>query len=71
MNKNFLRGLISSNTVQVNAAFFAAWTAFYGSDLVQANPELLAVFGVIQAIANVLLRIKTKVPVSERANKPE
>ena len=65
----FLKNAASSNTVQVNSILLAVWAAIAQSDFVTTNPEATAIVGAIQAIVNIFLRFKTKVPISERAKK--
>lgn len=61
-----IRGAARSNTVQLNSIFLMIWAALGTSDLVQNNPDLAAVFAGVQAVVNILLRFKTKVPLDQR-----
>lgn len=63
----FLKGAASSNTVQINSILLAVWAAISNSEMVTSNPEALAIVGAVQAIVNIFLRFKTKVPISQRA----
>lgn len=59
-------GAAKSNTVQFNAIFLAIWAAVLNTDFVQANPDLTQALLGAQALVNLLLRFKTKVPISQR-----
>lgn len=61
-----LKGASKSNTVQVNGILLAIWTAVLNSDLIQGNPEYVAILGGVQALINIILRFKTSKPLSER-----
>jgi len=61
-----LKGAARSNTVQVNAILLAIWTAVMNTDMIQSNPDLVQIMAGIQALVNILLRFKTKVPLSDR-----
>lgn len=61
-----LKGAARSNTVQFNALFLAIWSAVLQTDFIQSNPDYVAIMGGIQAVLNILLRAKTKKPLSER-----
>lgn len=61
-----LKGAARSNTIQVNAVLLAIWSAVMNTDMIQSNPDLVQVMAGLQALANILLRLKTKLPVSER-----
>lgn len=66
---SFLRliiGAARSNTVQVNGLFAAVWGAILQMDVVQSNPEYVAILGGVQALVNILLRFKTEKPLAER-----
>lgn len=59
-------GAAKSNTVQFNAVFLAIWAAVLNTEFVQSNPDLTQALVGVQAIINLLLRFKTKVPLSQR-----
>lgn len=61
-----LLGALKSNTVQVNSIFAAIWGALVNSELVQNNPEYVAIAAGVQAVLNILLRFKTDKPLAER-----
>lgn len=61
-----LKGASKSNTVQFNAIMLAVWTAIFNSDLVQSNPEYVAILGGLQALVGIILRWKTDTPLSSR-----
>lgn len=61
-----MKGAVKSNTVQINSILAAVWMAISQSEIVTSNPEAVAIFGAISAIANIFLRFKTKVPVVDR-----
>ena len=61
-----LKGAAKSNTVQINGILLAIWAAVMNSEMIQANPDLVQVMAGVQAIVNILLRFKTKKPLSER-----
>ena len=66
---SFLRliiGAAKSNTIQVNGLFAAIWGALLQMDVVQSNPEYLAIMGGVQALVNILLRFKTKKALADR-----
>lgn len=63
---NFLKGLLRSNTVQINALILAVWTALINTDMIQSNPDLVQVMVGVQALINILLRLKTTKPISNR-----
>lgn len=61
-----IKGAARSNTVQINAILLAVWTAVMNSEIIQANPDLVQVMAGVQALVNIILRFKTKKPLSER-----
>lgn len=61
-----LKGAAKSNTVQINAILLAIWTAVMNTELIQSNPDLVQIMAGVQAVINILLRFKTKKPLSER-----
>lgn len=61
-----LKGAAKSNTVQINAILLAIWTAVMNTELIQSNPDLVQIMAGVQAVVNILLRFKTKKPLSER-----
>lgn len=61
-----IKGAAKSNTVQINAILLALWTAVMNSEMIQANPDLVQIMAGVQAVINILLRFKTKVPLSQR-----
>lgn len=61
-----LKGAARSNTIQVNAVLLAIWSAVMNTDMIQSNPDLVQVMAGLQALVNIFLRLKTKLPVSER-----
>lgn len=66
---NFLKlikGAAKSNTVQINAILLAIWAAVLESEMIQSNPDLVAILAGVQAIINIVLRFKTKKPLAER-----
>lgn len=63
---DFLKGLFRSNTVQINALIIAIWTALINTDMIQSNPDLVQVMVGVQALINILLRLKTTKPINQR-----
>lgn len=55
-----------SNTVQINSILFAIWAAVMNTEMIQSNPDLVQIMAGVSALVNILLRFKTKVPISER-----
>lgn len=68
MMLELLKGTAKSNTVQFNVAAAALWIlgALMGADFVKSNPDLIAILAGIQSVINLLLRMKTSKPLSER-----
>jgi len=67
----FLRtilGGLKSSTVQANTGGLLALilTSIYNAEIIQSNPEYLAIGTGIMAIVNIFLRLKTSKPLSER-----
>jgi len=62
----FVKQAAKSNTVQVNSLLLAIWTAAMNTEMIQSNPDLVQVMGGAMALVNILLRFKTKKPISER-----
>lgn len=62
----FVKQAAKSNTVQVNSLLLAIWTAVMNTEMIQSNPDLVQVMGGVMALVNILLRFKTKKPISER-----
>lgn len=63
---DLLKGLLRSNTVQINALILAVWTALINSDMIQANPDIVQIMVGVQSLINILLRMKTNKPIKER-----
>ena len=63
---SLIKGAARSNTVQINGILLAIWTAVMNTEMIQSNPDLVQVMGGVMALVNIILRFKTKVPVSER-----
>lgn len=68
---NFLRtilGGLNSNTVQANTGglIVLILTSIYNMELIQSNPEYLAIGAGIMALVNIVLRAKTSKPLLER-----
>ena len=61
-----ITGAAKSNTVQFNAIMLAIWTAIAQSEFIRSNPEYAAIIGGIQAVINLILRAKTKQPLTNR-----
>lgn len=61
-----IKGAAKSNTIQINALLLAIWSAVLQTEFIQSNPDLVAIMGGVQAIINMLLRVKTSKPLSER-----
>ena len=68
MMLELLKGTAKSNTVQFYVAAAALWIlgALMGADFVKSNPDLIAILAGIQSVINLLLRMKTSKPLSER-----
>lgn len=67
----FLRSILGglkSNTVQANSGglIILILTAIYNSEIIQTNPEYVAIGAGIMALVNIVLRVKTSKPLSER-----
>lgn len=62
----FIVGSMRSNSNQFNGIMVAIWAALSQSDFIASKPEYVAIFGGIQAVMNILLRAKTKKPLTER-----
>ena len=62
---SFLLQLFKSRTVIFNIAALVVGVASYlqGQELVSDNPELVGILGTIVAVGNIILRLKTTVPV--------
>lgn len=66
---NFLRvilGAARSNTMRGNALFGAIWAAAFQSDLIQSNPEYVAIGVALQTIFNMIMRARTDRALSKR-----
>jgi len=61
-----IKGAAKSNTIQINAILLAVWAAVMNTDMIQSNPDLVQIMAGVSALVNILLRFKTKVPVSSR-----
>jgi hypothetical protein len=61
-----ITGAAKSNTVQINGILLAIWAAVMNTEMIQSNPDLVQVMAGVSALVNILLRFKTKVPISER-----
>lgn len=59
------KSLSQSRTFWVNAFIVvgAALTGIMGTDVIASNPGLIAVFGSILGIVNIVLRLVTKEPI--------
>lgn len=68
MMLELLKGAAKSNTVQFNVAAAALWMlgALMGADFVKSNPDMVAILAGVQGLINILLRMKTSKPLSER-----
>lgn len=55
-----------SNTIQFNGIFLGILAALMDTEFIKTNPEYTAIIMGVQAIANILLRLKTKKPIAER-----
>jgi len=61
-----IKGAAKSNTVQINGILFAIWSAVMNTEMIQSNPDLVQIMAGVSALVNIILRFKTKVPISER-----
>lgn len=61
-----ITGAVRSDTMKFNGILAAVWAALYQSDLIQTNPEYVAIFGGISALVGLFLRAKTSKPLTER-----
>jgi hypothetical protein len=67
-----LRGAMKSSTVQVNGGFLGILLMLMQSDafngIISKNPEYAAIALGVQSLLNIILRAKTKKPLTERAD---
>ncbi len=67
MSKSYL----TSKTLWVNAIALVATGTGFASGTLTSYPTLVCVLVVVQSIANLILRLLTKEPVSLKAQKPQ